>query len=307
MGAAPGGVPCGRSPGVGLAGSGLKGQPAPEPAHGAVQLAQGPVNVAQPVPFFYQLDLVAQRAPRTPPVLGVAEPDGDCPAALRARHLHVGPQEVGHCFPLGLGARWESALAAAVLDALPVRLLRSTWDAARAARRLVLRPLAIENSFHEVLPMRQHVANLQQGLFHMSNDVASQQQKEGDMGRVAHFDGQAFYAALDAHRQSQGLSWRQVADQAGVSASTLTRMAQGRLPDVEGLTALVHWANLDLDDFIRAEGKHPKEPETLARIATYLRSDKHLSPESAKALEEIIRVAYQQFRTKDQDGLPAGL
>jgi transcriptional regulator with XRE-family HTH domain len=118
------------------------------------------------------------------------------------------------------------------------------------------------------------------------------------MGRAAHFDGQAFYAALDAHRQAKDLSWRQVADQTGVSASTLTRMAQGRLPDVEGLAALSAWAGLDTDAFIHqdADRQANTEPATLAKISTHLRSDQRLSPESAKALEEIITVAYRRFR-----------
>jgi transcriptional regulator with XRE-family HTH domain len=116
------------------------------------------------------------------------------------------------------------------------------------------------------------------------------------MGRTAHFDGQAFYAALDAHRKAKELSWRQVADQTGVSATTLTRMAQGRLPDVEGLAALSAWAGLDTDAFIHADRHQTSEPETLAKISTHLRSDQHLSTESAQALEEIITVAYRRLR-----------
>ncbi len=116
------------------------------------------------------------------------------------------------------------------------------------------------------------------------------------MGRTAHFDGQAFYAALDAHRKAKELSWRQVADQTGVSASTLTRMAQGRLPDVEGLAALSAWAGLDTDAFIHDDRRETSEPATLAKISTHLRSDQHLSTESAQALEEIITVAYRRLR-----------
>ena len=49
------------------------------------------------------------------------------------------------------------------------------------------------------------------------------------------FDSQGFYDALDATRRSRNLNWKQVAAQSGVSASTLTRMAQGRRPDVDGV------------------------------------------------------------------------
>jgi transcriptional regulator with XRE-family HTH domain len=111
------------------------------------------------------------------------------------------------------------------------------------------------------------------------------------------FDTEAFYGALDAARQARDLNWKQVAGQSGVSASTLTRMAQGKRPDVDGLAALAAWSGLDTDDFVRAEDRPAAEP--LAQISTYLRSDKNLSPESADALDNLIRVAYQQLRAKD--------
>ncbi len=37
-----------------------------------------------------------------------------------------------------------------------------------------------------------------------------------------------------------------------MSASTLTRMAQGKRPDVDGLAALVAWSGLDADDYVRS-------------------------------------------------------
>jgi transcriptional regulator with XRE-family HTH domain len=111
-----------------------------------------------------------------------------------------------------------------------------------------------------------------------------------------YFDTEAFYAAIDAQRQARKLTWKQVAAQSGVSASTLTRMAQGRRPDVDGLAALVAWSGLDTNTFINDQEKDRGEPETLTMISTYLRSDPHLSPESARALDEVIKATYQQLR-----------
>jgi transcriptional regulator with XRE-family HTH domain len=111
-----------------------------------------------------------------------------------------------------------------------------------------------------------------------------------------YFDTEAFYAAIDAQRQARKLTWKQVAAQSGVSASTLTRMAQGRRPDVDGLAALIAWSGLDTDAFINDQEKERGEPETLAMISTYLRSDPHLSPESARALDELIKATYQHLR-----------
>jgi transcriptional regulator with XRE-family HTH domain len=113
------------------------------------------------------------------------------------------------------------------------------------------------------------------------------------------FDAEAFQSALDAVRSAKGLNWKDVAAQSGVSASTLTRMAQGKRPDVDGLAALVAWSGLDADDYVRTLGDNEKpEAEPLAKIATYLRSDKNLSPESAKAIEQMVRAAYDSMREK---------
>lgn len=108
------------------------------------------------------------------------------------------------------------------------------------------------------------------------------------------FDLAAFYAAIDSHRVARRLTWKQIAAESGVSASTLTRMGQGKRPDVDGLAALLAWSGLQADDFIRKEDK--VAPEPLAQITAYLRADKNLTPESATALEQIIRVAYERFR-----------
>ncbi|ADJ43941.1 XRE family transcriptional regulator [Amycolatopsis mediterranei S699] len=112
------------------------------------------------------------------------------------------------------------------------------------------------------------------------------------------FDAEAFYAALDSVRQARKLNWKQVAGESGVSASTLTRMAQGKRPDVDGLAALVAWSGLDADDYVRSEEGRP-EPEPLAMISTYLRSDRNLSNEAATALDEMIKATYERLRHKD--------
>jgi transcriptional regulator with XRE-family HTH domain len=117
------------------------------------------------------------------------------------------------------------------------------------------------------------------------------------MDRKGWFDTGAFYEALDSVRQAKTLNWKQVAAESGVSASTLTRMAQGKRPDVDGLAALVAWSGLDADDYVRSTEVRP-QPEPLAKISTYLRSDKNLSPEAATALDELVKATYERLRTR---------
>lgn len=111
------------------------------------------------------------------------------------------------------------------------------------------------------------------------------------------FDTDGFIGTLDDTRQARRLTWRKVADQAGVSASTLTRLSQGKRPDVDSLGALAHWAGVQTDTFYKANGV-PLPTEPLAQAMGYLRADPNLGEEGASALEAILRVTYEQLRKK---------
>ena len=108
------------------------------------------------------------------------------------------------------------------------------------------------------------------------------------------FDSNAFYAALNAARLSRQKTWKEVAEEAGVNASTLSRIGQGAKPDVNGLAALLAWSNLKAEMFIRGTDQH--EPEPIAKITALLRADPKLSPTNAKLIEEIVISTYQKLR-----------
>jgi transcriptional regulator with XRE-family HTH domain len=112
------------------------------------------------------------------------------------------------------------------------------------------------------------------------------------------FDAQGFFNALDAERRARSFTWKDVAKGAGVSASTLTRMGQGRRPDVDGLAALASWSGLDPSRFIRSS-RPKRDPEPLAMISTYLRGDPNLTEEAATALDELIKATYERMRKRD--------
>ena len=116
--------------------------------------------------------------------------------------------------------------------------------------------------------------------------------------RKGRFEAEAFYAALDAERRSRRYTWKQVAQEAQISASTLTRMAQGRRPDVDSLAALVTWSGLSADSFVSGDEPKPT-PGTLAMISTYLKGDPQLTPEAADALDELVKATYERMRKKD--------
>jgi transcriptional regulator with XRE-family HTH domain len=112
----------------------------------------------------------------------------------------------------------------------------------------------------------------------------------------ATFDGAAFVAALDAQRQARKITWKKVAEESQVSASTLTRLTQGRRPDVDSFAALCSWSGLHADLFLKGHQKQ-SYAEPLANITAYLRADPNLSVEGAAALEVLIKTAYERLRT----------
>lgn len=118
------------------------------------------------------------------------------------------------------------------------------------------------------------------------------------MSEVRVVDVEALYDALDAKRRSDDLSWREAATTMGVSASTLTRMAQGANPDVEGFGKMVRWLGVSADEFIAGARTRPaaKSEELLVVVSRHLRASKELDAKSAKALEGIIEAAYRQVK-----------
>ena len=112
------------------------------------------------------------------------------------------------------------------------------------------------------------------------------------------FDNEGFYNAINSTRQSRNLTWKQVATETGVSASTLTRMAQGKRPDVDGLAALLSWSGLKADGFLLSDSVQ-SEPEPLAMVSTYLRAHKNLTPEGAAALDQVVRATYEALKISD--------
>lgn len=116
--------------------------------------------------------------------------------------------------------------------------------------------------------------------------------------RRGSFDADGFYAALNAERDARKLTWKEVAEESHVSASTLTRMKQGKRPDVDSLAALATWSGLDVDTYVT---KGDAEATSMPKIGALLRADPHLSPKSAIAIEKIIQAAYEQMR-QDAEG-----
>jgi transcriptional regulator with XRE-family HTH domain len=109
--------------------------------------------------------------------------------------------------------------------------------------------------------------------------------------------------AIKRHRDELKMSLRDVADEIGVSASTLSRIENGTgKPDADNIARITRWLDMPVDrvmsnrqgNDVEAVVYYPHEA-TPEIVEAHLRADRNLSPETAKALSELFRVAYQQF------------
>lgn len=114
--------------------------------------------------------------------------------------------------------------------------------------------------------------------------------------------------AIRRRREEKDLSLRDLAEETGVSASTLSRIENGTgKPDADNIARLAAWLGMPIErvmhhDRAAAEAKpviyypHESTPEI---VEAHLRADRHLTPQTAKALSELFRVAYTQFSHPD--------
>ena len=117
-------------------------------------------------------------------------------------------------------------------------------------------------------------------------------------------DVAALYVTLDSERRQRELSWREVAHQAGVGPSTLSRMAQGHRPDVDSFVALVQWLGMPAEQFMRGGPAGAGQSQATApaqAVASLLRADKNLDPDSAAAIDDILQAAMRLAAKRSRD------
>src|SRR6266571_5994846 len=87
------------------------------------------------------------------------------------------------------------------------------------------------------------------------------------------FDDVTFFETVEQRREAEGLSWRQLGRQLGLSPSTFSRLARGRRPDIETFIKLLAWLDLPADTFMRGAAPTAREADqdTVAVIAAALR------------------------------------
>lgn len=100
-----------------------------------------------------------------------------------------------------------------------------------------------------------------------------------------------FSTMVKSKRGNQGL--RALAGEIQISASTLSRIEQGNLPDIETYMKICEWLKVSPEYFtIQTESENNPRNNVVA----HLRADKDLPPETAEALIRMINLAYDAYK-----------
>ncbi len=120
----------------------------------------------------------------------------------------------------------------------------------------------------------------------------------------ASIDVIALHGALDAAREARELSWRQLAKLLDVSPSTMSRLANGKNPDVDAFAAMVRWLDVPAEKFMidaaELERRTAEPPDLVAELAPLLRARPDLQPEDVEHLEVLIGSAVRRFNADRQ-------
>jgi transcriptional regulator with XRE-family HTH domain len=68
---------------------------------------------------------------------------------------------------------------------------------------------------------------------------------------VRRLDPPALYAALDSERARRGLTWNQVAAEAGVNIGTIRRLRGNGRFETDGIQSLTQWLGRPVEEFTR--------------------------------------------------------
>jgi len=108
-----------------------------------------------------------------------------------------------------------------------------------------------------------------------------------------------FASRVREQRGKRGL--RETALEIGeISASTLSRIENGNIPDLDSFVRICRWLGVSPDAFIISEtvvdlsADNAESGSKKSLIKAHLRADRTLDPKTADALVRMIELAYQQ-------------
>lgn len=102
-------------------------------------------------------------------------------------------------------------------------------------------------------------------------------------------------AAVSRKRGNMGI--RSAAAEIGISPATLSRIENGRIPDLDTLKKVCRWIGEDPGTYLGTSAKDQATTRPIVQVA--FRKDKTVTPKTSRALATLILAAYQQFSDHD--------
>ena len=97
---------------------------------------------------------------------------------------------------------------------------------------------------------------------------------------------------LKEHRGGRGL--REVAEEIGVSAATLSRIESGKQPDIETFAKLCRWLGIDGGEVLGCS----EQKESYITRSAHFRAAKTLKPDTAHHLGELILAIHRKLENE---------
>lgn len=99
-------------------------------------------------------------------------------------------------------------------------------------------------------------------------------------------------------RKRGTLGLRAAADEiGGISAPTLSRVEQEKIPDVDTFVRICKWLEVSTDTFVRnAPGPVGSAEGTEKQLIQHLRADRELSQDTVDTLLRVIQLAFEKER-----------
>jgi transcriptional regulator with XRE-family HTH domain len=108
----------------------------------------------------------------------------------------------------------------------------------------------------------------------------------------------AFGQMLQKKRGSMGI--RAAAGEIGISAATLSRIENGRIPDLGTLKKVCAWMEIDPARYLGL--KTGPEGHSTVGVQVVFKKNRTVTPKTSQALGKLILAAHRQFAATKADG-----
>jgi len=91
---------------------------------------------------------------------------------------------------------------------------------------------------------------------------------------------------LREKRGARGI--RETAAEIGISYATLSRVENGKVPDLETFSKMCQWLKIDPGEILGCEKKKPDKTKEETTVLVHFRADKDLTSDTLTALTELV-------------------